>query len=104
MIKLATRTFVSLIAATSFASSALAEDAMVETHVYSTFGDAKYAADFKHFDYVNPDAPKGGEISIWAPGTFDSFNPYTRKGRSGRLASIGFENILVGSKDEVSAY
>ena len=43
---------------------------------YSNFGELKYSLDFDHLDYVNPDAPKGGEISIWARGTFDSMNPY----------------------------
>lgn len=98
----APRLVASLVAATCFASFASAQDTMIKTHAYATFGDVKYPADFTHFDYVNPDAPKGGEISIWAPGTFDSFNPYTRKGRAGRLASIGFEALLIDSKDEVS--
>jgi len=102
MRKSATRIAASMIAATCFASLAAAQDTIIETHAYATFGDIKYPADFAHFDYVNPDAPKGGEISIWAPGTFDSFNPYTRKGRAGRLASIGFESLLADSADEVS--
>ena len=49
-----------------------------------TFGDLKYPADYSNFDFVNPEAPKGGEISSWGFGTFDSFNP-TRQGRSGRI-------------------
>jgi microcin C transport system substrate-binding protein len=61
----------------------------------------KYPADYKHLDYVNPGAPKGGEISIWTMGTFDSFNPYTRKGRAGALASAPFESLLEGTSDEV---
>jgi hypothetical protein len=50
------------------------------THAVSNFGEPKYPADFSHLDYVNPDAPKGGEISFWSQGNFDSFNNYTRKG------------------------
>ncbi|NCV67914.1 MAG: ABC transporter substrate-binding protein, partial [Rhodobacteraceae bacterium] len=65
------------------------------------FGELKYPADYKHLDYVNPDAPKGGEISIWTMGTFDSFNPYSRKGRAGALASAPFESLLEGTSDEV---
>ncbi|WP_420862332.1 extracellular solute-binding protein [Algirhabdus cladophorae] len=99
---IAKRSIATAVAATCFASFAFAQDTIIKTHAYATFGDVKYPADFAHFDYVNPNAPKGGEISIWAPGTFDSFNPYTRKGRSGRLASIGFESLLTNSKDEVS--
>ncbi len=52
-------------------------------HGISIFGDLKYPADFKHFDYVNPDAPKGGKASqIGSAGltTFDSFNGYHPEG------------------------
>ena len=55
-------------------------------HGISAFGDLKYPADFTHFDYVNPDAPKGGRISLIGPvpiGTFDSFNGYILKGDAG---------------------
>lgn len=52
-----------------------AKDTIVTSHGISAFGDLKYAADFEHFDYVNPDAPKGGAISTWGFGTFDSLNP-----------------------------
>ena len=51
------------------------EEDTIVSHAYSFFGDAKYPADYPHLDYVNPDAPKGGEISVWAQGTYDSFNP-----------------------------
>ena len=81
---------------------ALASQDIIISHGISTFGDLKYAEDFEHLEYVNPDAPRGGEISIWAPGTFDSMNPYTRKGRSGALSSILFESLLTGTADEVS--
>ena len=59
---------------------------IIESHGYSFFGDLKYPADYTHFDYVNPDAPKGGEVSIAVSGTFDSMNPYTRKARAGALS------------------
>ena len=68
------------------AQSALAQDQdkdqVIRSHGYSYYGDLTYPADYEHFDYVNPDAPKGGEISLYAPGTFDSMNPYSRKGRA----------------------
>ncbi|MBI1219802.1 MAG: ABC transporter substrate-binding protein [Rhodobacteraceae bacterium] len=69
----------------------------------SPFGNLKYPAGFAHLDYVNPDAPKGGEISEWAPGGFDSLNPYTTKGRAAALSSIFFESLLTGVADETSA-
>ena len=80
-----------------------AQDTIITSHGYSTFGDLKYAADFAHLDYVNPDAPKGGEISTWSQGTFDTFNPYSREGRAGALSTIGYESILAGTADEVSS-
>ena len=43
-------------------------------HALSLFGDIKYPADFKRFDYVNPDAPKGGVARLISIGTFDNFN------------------------------
>lgn len=49
-------------------------------HGYATFGDLKYPADFKNFDYVNPEAPKGDNIKTGALGTFDSLNPFIIKG------------------------
>ncbi len=75
-----------------------AEDEIIRAHGYSFFGDLKYPADYPHFDYVNPDAPKGGEISLHAPGTFDSMNPYSRKGRAGRLSWMVYESLLGGSE------
>lgn len=67
---------------------------IIKSHGYSYFGDLKYPADYPHFDYVNPDAPKGGEIALWAPGTFDSMNPYSRKGRAGRYSWMVYETLL----------
>ena len=58
-----------------------ADEAITKTHGFNFFGELKYPADYKHLDYVNPDVPKGGEISIWTMGTFDSFNLYTKRAR-----------------------
>ncbi len=79
------------------AHGALAQDAdgeIISAHGYSYFGDLKYPADFAHFDYVNPDAPKGGEIALDASGTFDSMNPYSRKGRAGAYSWMVYESLL----------
>ena len=75
----------------------------ITSHGISTFGTLKYDADFPHLDYVNVEAPKGGEMAIWAPGTFDSMNPYTRKGRAGALSSVFFEAMLTSTADEIGA-
>ena len=84
---------------------AYGDNHIIKSHGISTFGELKYKPDFQYLDYVNPNAPKGGEVSIWAFGSFDSMHPYTTKGRSGSLSSIFFESLLTGTSDEIgSAY
>ena len=83
--------------------SAAASAETIKSHGISTFGELKYSADFPHLDYVNPDAPKGGEISIWGFGSFDSMHPYTTKGRAGQLSSMFFESLLENTADEADA-
>ncbi len=83
-----------LAAHAAFAQDTAQDGDIVRSHGYSYFGDLKYPADFTHFDYVNPDAPKGGEISLDAAGTFDSMNPYSRKGRAGAYSWMVYESLL----------
>ena len=83
--------------------SVLAEEKTTKSHGFNFFGELNYSKDFPHLKYVNRDAPKGGEISIWSMGTFDSMNPYSRKGRAGALASAPFESLLEGTADEVGS-
>ena len=93
-LRMAFRAVAGLCIALLGASVALAQENIIESHGYSYFGDLKYAEDYEHFDYVNPDAPKGGAISIAVAGSFDSMNPYTRKGRAAGLASMMYESLL----------
>jgi microcin C transport system substrate-binding protein len=83
--------------------AAAQEETVITAHGISTFGELNLPADFTHLPYVNPDAPKGGEISQWAFGGFDSMNPYSVKGRAAALASAPYESILVGTADEIGA-
>ncbi|MFT5447199.1 MAG: microcin C transport system substrate-binding protein [Gammaproteobacteria bacterium] len=80
--------------------AALAARAGEPTHGHAMHGAPKYAADFTHFDYVNPQAPKGGSIRQAATGTFDSLNPFILKGVS--AAGIGqvFQTLTSDSSDE----
>jgi microcin C transport system substrate-binding protein len=75
-------------------------------HAYAQFGDIKYPPDFQHWDYVNPDAPKGGEIRMVPPTTptnFDKFNPFTLKGfEPPSEADLLFDTLLTGNSDEPS--
>ena len=64
----------------------LAQDSLAQ-HGLAMHGELKYPPDFTHFDYVNPNAPKGGAVRRSAIGGFDSFNPYIVRGRA--AAGIG---------------
>ena len=73
-------------------------------HAYSLWGDIKYPAGFAHFDYVNPNAPKGGElvaVSNLRVSTFDKYNPFTIRGNApAYLDTLLFESLLTGAMDE----
>ena len=73
-------------------------------HAYAQFGDIKYPEGFSHFSYVNPIAPKGGEIAMVSPSrasSFDKYNPFTLKGTAPPgLGSLMLETLLTGNSDE----
>jgi microcin C transport system substrate-binding protein len=77
-------------------------------HGMSLFGDLKYSPGFKHFDYVNPDAPKGGVVRLTGFGTYDNFNPVVA-GVKGTLAmselteDLVYSRLMVSSLDEVAS-
>lgn len=77
--------------------SAFAADAV---HAIAMYGEPKYKADFKNFDYVNPDAPKGGTLRVSALGTFDSLNPFIVKGVPADNIALIYQTLLTGSNDE----
>ncbi|MFP3383345.1 extracellular solute-binding protein [Tritonibacter sp. SIMBA_163] len=80
---------------TSAVTARSADEAVVITsHGYSFYGDLDYPADFTHFDYVNPEAPKGGELAIPFIGTLDSMNPYSGKGRAHAFSVYPYESLL----------
>jgi microcin C transport system substrate-binding protein len=78
--------------------SAIADPVIHRGHAIAMYGEPKYGPGFKHFDYVNPDAPKGGLLRLGATGTFDSFNPYIIKGNPAVGAAA--ETLTVASADE----
>jgi microcin C transport system substrate-binding protein len=73
-------------------------------HALSLFGEIKYPANFKRFDYVNPDAPKGGSVRQIAVGTFDNFNIAVAgvKGNIAGAVGLIYESLTTASLDEVS--
>lgn len=76
-------------------------------HGYAIWGDLKYPAGFTHFDYVNPQAPKGGELRLVSnlrTSTFDKYNPFTLRGSApAYLTNLMFDSLLTGALDENGA-
>lgn len=77
---------------------ALSAQDVAPVHAIAMHGSPKYGPGFEHFDYVNPDAPRGGTLRLAASGTFDSFNPFIPKGSA--FGQIGVETLLTSSADE----
>jgi microcin C transport system substrate-binding protein len=75
-------------------------------HAFAQYGNPKYAKDFPNFDFVNPQAPQGGTLTLANPDrrtSFDKFNPYTLRGVSAPgIAGLLFESLAIGSADETS--
>jgi microcin C transport system substrate-binding protein len=74
-------------------------------HGVALLGDLKYPPGFKHLDYVNPAAPKGGVVRLQAPGTFDNFNPVVSsvKGSLGGGTAFVFDTLMTETLDETSS-
>ena len=95
-----------LIVATSFtvaaaaATSTLATEDLAGAHALSMFDDVKYGPEFEHFDYADPNAPRGGELRLAALGTFDNLNPFILKGNAAAGSGLIYDNLLTGSLDE----
>jgi microcin C transport system substrate-binding protein len=89
----------------------VAQEGEAETHGLSSFGDLKYGPDFKHFDYVNPQAPKGGTLAVQIKQTvgnqnFDTFNTlnvFVLRGDGAAGMPMTFDSLMVGSGDEPDA-
>jgi microcin C transport system substrate-binding protein len=84
----------------AFLAPAFAEEAPRPFHGIAMHGEPKYGPDFKNFEYVNPDAPKGGEMHLAASGTFDNLNPYIIKGVAAPGIGRTFETLMTNADDE----
>jgi microcin C transport system substrate-binding protein len=95
-------------ALTALAALALTVRPAAATYAIAQYGEPKYPPGFTHFDYVNPDAPKGGTLTLANPNrltSFDKFNPYTMRGNPAPGLDLLFESLATGSADEpASAY
>ncbi len=81
-------------------SDASSSDALTRHHALSLIGTPKYGPDFKHFDWVNADAPKGGRVRQWAMGTFDSLNQFPVKGSPAAGLGMIYDTLMTFSPDE----
>ncbi|MBM3488216.1 MAG: ABC transporter substrate-binding protein [Alphaproteobacteria bacterium] len=85
------------------AATALPAAASGPRHGLSVFGDLKYPAGFAHFDYVNPDAPKGGELRLWGLDSFDTLNPFLLRGVAPQGIALVFDTLMERAADEPDA-
>lgn len=93
------RVAVGVLLAVGFACPGAAGD-ISWRHGLALHGDIKYARDFTHFEYVNPNAPKGGEMRLAGIGTFDSLNPFILRGSPPSGLGMTFDTLTVQSLDE----
>ncbi|POZ16064.1 ABC transporter substrate-binding protein [Lelliottia aquatilis] len=75
-----------------------------ENYAFAVLGEPKYEANFTHFDYVNPAAPKGGNITLSSLGTFDNFNRFALRGVAAERTDSLYDTLFVTSDDEPGSY
>ena len=78
----------------------LADQPNYKGHAISMYGDLKYGPDFKHFDYANPNAPKGGTVKMSAGGTYDCLNQFILKGVSAYGLGLIYDSLMENTRDE----
>lgn len=86
------------------AESHAKDQKIYKSHAFTLFGEPKYPADFTHYDWVNPDAPKKGTITSSKLGGFNNFNSWTDKGDSAAGLRGIYERMMVGASDEKATY
>jgi microcin C transport system substrate-binding protein len=86
------------------ATSLFAAPRIIESNSISLHAEPKYPPGFTHFDYTNPDAPKGGTLRQAAIGTYDNFNLYAQRGDAAVGADTFYDTLMVPSLDEIEVY
>ncbi|MDE1254675.1 extracellular solute-binding protein [Vibrio aestuarianus] len=77
---------------------------VIETTTLTGFGQAKYPADFSHFDYVNPNAPKYGKVTYGQIGTYDNFNRFASRGAPAAGSGELYDSLMFSPSDEINTY
>jgi microcin C transport system substrate-binding protein len=88
-----------LVLALALATAAVGAAAAAGSHGLSLFGELKYGPEFDHFEYANPDAPKGGSVRYSAIGTYDTLNPYVIKGVPAAGIGMTFSSLMSASEE-----
>jgi microcin C transport system substrate-binding protein len=86
------------------ALAAWAAPEIITSHAITLHGKPKYPAGFKHFDYVNPDAPRGGTLVLHSIGTYDNFHRYAQRGLSADGSTAFYDTLMTASEDEIQVY
>lgn len=86
----------------AFSGRAMAQQGPIRTHALSLLGEPALPADFPHWPWVNPDAPKGGQVTLTALGSFDSLNPFILRGTPAVGLINIYDQLLATSSDEAS--
>ncbi len=89
-----------MITAMLMAGVSLTAQEITRAHGIAMHGEPKYGSGFKHFDYVNPNAPKGGTVVMGAFGSYDSLNPFILKGQTASGIDYLFETLMSDADDE----
>ena len=92
--------FISLILTIMFLTINVEAAEIIESYGHAVFGELKYKKDFKHFEYVDPSAPKRGKVNLYSLGSFDSLNQFLLKGNSAPALSFPFDTLMTSSLDE----
>ncbi|CZW83208.1 putative peptide/nickel transport system substrate-binding protein [Enterobacter hormaechei] len=95
------RVVLTLLALVSLSSQA---QTIKESTAFAVIGEPKYAVNFNHYDYVNPAAPKGGNVTLSATGTFDNFNRFALRGVAAARTESLYDTLFVTSDDEPGSY
>ena len=85
-------------------SFGLRAETLNESYAFAQLGEPKYSTDFSHYDYVNPAAPKGGDVRLAAIGTYDNFNRYAARGVPGERTDALYDSLFTTSDDEIGSY
>jgi len=91
-------------AAQTAAEAAPTESGVTVSHALPQFGEPRLGPDFRHFPYADPEAPKGGAVTLAAAGSFDSLNTIPLQGETARSIGLIYDSLMVEPQDELAVY